>query len=156
MALPLATGQLHKLGWKKVRVVTCLQAQSTHPFMGMILPFRDNKHSQDFPNFRVWEEIPGFLLKAKKTEGLYPFGSGDSREITGVGSIHRVWPGCLTLASLEINKGRSVGKRPRKGIKKLAMSLLCSSHWLCGVMSVWIRLALISPHFVSLAWTYLP
>ena len=86
VASPPATGQPHKLGWKNARAMPCLQAQSAGLFMGMILPFRDNKHSWDSPNFRVWEEIPGFLLKAEKTEGLWPFGSGDSRERPGWGA----------------------------------------------------------------------
>lgn len=30
--------------------------------MGFHLPFGDNQRSWDFPNFRVWEETPGFLF----------------------------------------------------------------------------------------------
>lgn len=83
MASPRATGQLHQWGWKKSKVMICLQAPRTGLFMGMILLFRDDKHRWEFPNFRVWEENTDFLLKAEKTEGLWPFGSGDIRRSEG-------------------------------------------------------------------------
>lgn len=30
--------------------------------MGFCLPYGDNQHNWEFPNFRVWEEIPGCLF----------------------------------------------------------------------------------------------
>lgn len=87
MASSLATRQLHKSVWKKTTAVTCLQASSTGLFVGMVLPFRDNKHSWGFPNFRVWEGIPNFLLKAEKMEGLWLFSSSDSRDGVGAGQV---------------------------------------------------------------------
>lgn len=119
-----------------------LQAQRTGLFMGMILLFRDDKHRWEFPNFRVWEEIPDFLLKAEKTEGLWPFGSGDIRRSEGQrgkGHAQRNW-GLAWMPGPGFFGNQREERAAGQEMSGSSLLWLSFRPWLCRATSVWLHL----------------